>query len=192
MWVNPNDGNRMVLSSDQGTVVSVDGGKSWSTWYNQPTAQIYHISADNRFPYTLYGAQQDSGGVAATTWSHNGLLDFRNWYPSCLAGESMTVVPDPKDGNFLLAAVRKRCDQNLNVMASLGGTLPAADPSDPERKTCPCRRFFRRPTKRSITGNQFVFRTRDRGRTWEKISPGPGARASGGAEDARPGYRKGY
>ena len=60
MWVNPNDGNRMVLSSDQGTVVSVDGGKSWSTWYNQPTAEIYHVAADNRFPYWLYGAQQDS------------------------------------------------------------------------------------------------------------------------------------
>jgi hypothetical protein len=51
LWINPEDGNRMVLSSDQGTVVSVDGAKTWSTWYNQPTAQIYHIAADNRFPY---------------------------------------------------------------------------------------------------------------------------------------------
>src|ERR1700723_4724152 len=68
MWVNPKDGNRMVLSSDQGTVVSVDGGRSWSTWYNQPTAEIYHLAADNRFPYWLYGAQQDSGGVTVSTW----------------------------------------------------------------------------------------------------------------------------
>src|SRR5580698_6517431 len=59
LWVSPTDGNRMVLSSDQGTVVSVDGAKTWSTWYNQPTAQIYHLAADNRFPYWLYGAQQD-------------------------------------------------------------------------------------------------------------------------------------
>ncbi len=63
IWVNPRDPNRMVLSSDQGTVVSVDGAKTWSTWYNQPTAEIYHVAADNRFPYWLYGAQQDSGGV---------------------------------------------------------------------------------------------------------------------------------
>jgi hypothetical protein len=69
LWVNPTDGNRMVLSSDQGTVVSVDGAKTWSTWYNQPTAQIYHLAADNRFPYWLYGAQQDSGAVGVRTWS---------------------------------------------------------------------------------------------------------------------------
>ncbi len=101
MWINPKDGNRMVLSSDQGTVVSVDGGKSWSTWYNQPTAQIYHVAADNRFPYWLYGAQQDSGGVGVSTWSREGVLSFRNWEPTCLAGESNTVLPDPKDGNIL-------------------------------------------------------------------------------------------
>ena len=171
MWVNPNDGHRMVLSSDQGTVVSVDGGKSWSTWYNQPTAQIYHIAADNRFPYTLYGAQQDSGGVAATTWSHEGLLNFRNWYPACLAGESMTVVPDPKDGNFLFGGGAQRCDQNLNVMASLGGQLPVADPGDPERKTWSLPEVFSPADEALYYSNQFVFRTRDRGRTWEKISP---------------------
>ncbi len=79
LWINPTDGNRMVLSSDQGTVVSVDGSKTWSTWYNQPTAQIYHLAADNRFPYWLYGAQQDSGAVGVSTWSSEGVLSFRNW-----------------------------------------------------------------------------------------------------------------
>jgi photosystem II stability/assembly factor-like uncharacterized protein len=78
LWVNPTDGNRMVLSSDQGTVVSVDGSKTWSTWYNQPTAEIYHVAADNRFPYWLYGAQQDSGAVGVSTWSREGTLSFRN------------------------------------------------------------------------------------------------------------------
>ncbi len=171
LWVNPKDGNRMVLSSDQGTVVSVDGGKTWSTWYNQPTAQIYHIAADNRFPYTLYGAQQDSGGVAATTWSHEGILNFRNWYPACLAGESMTVVPDPKDANFLFGGGAQRCDQNLNVMASLGGTLPPPDPADPDRKTWTLPEVFSPADEALYYSNQFVFRTRDRGRTWQKISP---------------------
>ena len=96
LWINPKDGNRMVLSSDQGTVVSVDGAKTWSTWYNQPTAQIYHVAADNRFPYWLYGAQQDSGGVGVSTLSREGVLSFRNWEPTCEAGESATVVPDPE------------------------------------------------------------------------------------------------
>ncbi len=76
LWINPKDGNRMVLSSDQGTVVSVDGAKTWSTWYNQPTAQIYHVAADNRFPYWLYGAQQDSGGVGVSTLSREGVLSI--------------------------------------------------------------------------------------------------------------------
>jgi hypothetical protein len=110
LWINPKDGNRMVLSRDQGTVVSVDGAKSWSSWYNQPTAQIYHVAADNRFPYWLYGAQQDSGGVGVSTWSRMGTLSFRNWEPTCLAGESNTVVPDPKDGNLLYGNGDQRCD----------------------------------------------------------------------------------
>jgi photosystem II stability/assembly factor-like uncharacterized protein len=66
IWVNPKDPKRMVLSSDQGTVVSLDGAKSWSSWYNQPTAEVYHVAADNRFPYWLYGPQQDSGGVGVS------------------------------------------------------------------------------------------------------------------------------
>jgi photosystem II stability/assembly factor-like uncharacterized protein len=135
LWVNPKDPNRMVLSSDQGTVVSVDFGKSWSTWYNQPTAEIYHVAADNRFPYWLYGAQQDSGAVGVSTWSRQGVLNFRNWEPTCLAGESATVVPDPKDGKILYGSGAGRCDQALNVPASLGGQLPPPDPNDPDRKT---------------------------------------------------------
>jgi len=177
IWINPKDGNRMVLSSDQGTVVSVDGAKSWSTWYNQPTAQIYHVAADNRFPYWLYGAQQDSGGVGVATWSRMGVLSFRDWEPTCLAGESNTVVPDPKDGNILFGGGAGRggeggrCDQHLNIAASFGGELPAADPNDPNRKTWTLPEVFSQADEALYYSNQFVFRTRDRGRTWEKISP---------------------
>jgi photosystem II stability/assembly factor-like uncharacterized protein len=171
IWVNPKDHNRMVLSSDQGTVVSVDYAKTWSTWYNQPTAEIYHVAADNRFPYWLYGAQQDSGGVGVSTWSRMGVLSFRNWEPTCLAGESATVVPDPKDGNILFGGGAGRCDQNLNVPASLGGPLPAADPDDPNRKTWTLPEVFSEADEALYYANQFIYRTRDRGKTWEKISP---------------------
>jgi photosystem II stability/assembly factor-like uncharacterized protein len=171
MWINPKDGNRMVLSSDQGTVVSVDGSKSWSTWYNQPTAQIYHVAADNRFPYWLYGAQQDSGGVGVSTWSRMGTLSFRNWEPTCLAGESNTVVPDPKDGNILYGSGDGRCDQALNVAVPLGGELPPPDPNDPNRKTWTLPQVFSLADEALYYSNQFVFRSRDRGKSWEKISP---------------------
>jgi photosystem II stability/assembly factor-like uncharacterized protein len=171
MWVNPKDGNRMVLSSDQGTVVSVDGGKSWSTWYNQPTAEIYHVAADNRFPYWLYGAQQDSGGVGVSTWSREGVLSFRNWEPTCLAGESNTVLPDPKDGNILYGSGNGRCDQNLNLSLPGSGALPAQDPDDLNRKTWTLPQVFSTADEALYYANQFVMRSRDRGKTWEKISP---------------------
>ncbi len=171
MWVNPKDGNRMVLSSDQGTVVSVDGGKSWSTWYNQPTAEIYHVAADNRFPYWLYGAQQDSGGVGVSTWSREGVLSFRNWEPTCLAGESNTVLPDPKDGNILYGSGNGKCDQNLNIALPGMGTLPKEDPDDLNRKTWTLPQVFSLADEALYYSNQFVMRSRDRGKTWEKISP---------------------
>ncbi len=171
LWVNPKDGNRMVLSSDQGTVVSVDGGKSWSTWYNQPTAEIYHLAADNRFPYWLYGAQQDSGGVGVSTWSRMGVLSFRNWEPTCLAGESSTVIPDPKDGDILYGDGDQRCDQALNLPVPSGGELPPADPNDPNRKTWTLPQVFSSADEALYYSNQFVMRSRDRGKTWEKISP---------------------
>jgi photosystem II stability/assembly factor-like uncharacterized protein len=173
MWINPRDGNRMVLSTDQGTVVSVDGAQTWSTWYNQPTAQIYHVAASNDFPYHLYGAQQDSGGVGVSTWSPFGVLSFRDWEPTCLAGESDTVVPDPdpKFARVLYGSGAGRCDQSLNVALPLGGDLPAPDPTDPNRKTWTLPEVFSLADQALYYSNQFVFRTRDRGKTWQKISP---------------------
>ena len=173
MWINPRDGNRLVLSTDQGTVVSVDGAQTWSTWYNQPTAQVYHVAASNDWPYHLYGAQQDSGAVGVDTWSPFGLLDFRDWEPLCLAGESDTVVPDPdpKRARVLYGGGAESCDQSLNVILQPGGELPPPDPGDPNRKTWTLPEVFSPADQALYYSNQFVFRTRDRGKTWQKISP---------------------
>lgn len=170
LWINPHDRNRMVLSSDQGTVVSVDGSKTWSTWYNQPTAEIYRVAATNSFPYWLYGAQQDSGAVGVATWSKWGVLDYRSWEPLCQAGESDTVVPDPKHPEMLYGGGSGRCNQALNVQEPLGG-LPPADPKDPNRKTWTLPEIFSPVDDALYYSNQFVFRTRDEGKTWVKISP---------------------
>jgi photosystem II stability/assembly factor-like uncharacterized protein len=173
MWINPRDGNRIVLSTDQGAVVSVDGAQTWSTWYNQPTAQIYHVAASTGFPYWLYGAQQDSGGVGVATWSRFGVLSFRDWEPTCLAGESDTVVPDPdpKFSRVLYGGGAGRCDQSLNVAVPLGGDLPSPDTTNPNRKTWTLPEVFSPADQALYYSNQFVFRTRDRGKTWQKISP---------------------
>ena len=80
LWLDPDDAARMIVASDQGTIVSVDGGKTWTSWFNQPTAQFYHVATDNQFPYYVYGAQQDSGTVATTSRSDYGSITYRDWY----------------------------------------------------------------------------------------------------------------
>jgi len=100
-----------------------------------------------------------------------GTIDFRNWEPTCLAGESATVVPDPKDGNLLYGNGDQRCNQALNLPAPAGGHLPPQDPADPDRRTWTLPQVFSEADEALYYSNQFVFRTRDRGKSWEKISP---------------------
>ena len=153
-------------------MVSVDGGKSWSTWYNQPTAQIYHVAADNRFPYWLYGAQQDSGGVGVSTWSREGVLSFRNWEPTCLAGESNTVVPDPEGRQHSLWRRRRPLRSVLSISPRRSAaSCPRPIPTIPTARPGRCPQVFSPADEALYYSNQFVFRSRDRGKTWEKISP---------------------
>ena len=127
LWIYPDDGQRMILSSDQGTVVSVDGGLVWSSWYNQPTAQIYHIVADNQDPYWVYGAQQDSGAVKAVSRGIYGSISYmRDWAPICAGGESGYVAVDPSDlkyslrrNSFRLRSARQR---GHNITPMLGSS----------------------------------------------------------------------
>src|SRR5207244_563046 len=79
IWINRANGQIIALSSDQGAVISVNGGASWSSWYNQPTGQFYHVTTDNRFPYWVYGAQQESGSAATASRSDYGEITFRDW-----------------------------------------------------------------------------------------------------------------
>lgn len=171
LWVNPRDPNRMALSSDQGTVISVDDGRTWSTWYNQPTAEIYQVSADNRWPWWVYGPQQDSGAVGVETWSNRGTITFRNWLPICTGGESGMVVPLPADGNVLFGENGQRCNQKLNIVNSFG-EIPKPGPGQPVyRKTWTLPLVFSKADQSLYYANQYVFRTRDQGRTWTRISP---------------------
>ena len=89
----------MILGSDQGTTVSVDAGETWGSWYNQPTAQLYHVITDNQWPYHVYGSQQDSGTAMLPSRTNHGMIDARDWY-SVGGAESGYIAVDPKDPNI--------------------------------------------------------------------------------------------
>ncbi|MBV9083947.1 MAG: hypothetical protein JOZ62_14815, partial [Acidobacteriaceae bacterium] len=99
IWIDPKNSLRMVLGTDQGTTISLDGGATWSTWYNQPTAQLYHAVTDNEFPYHVYGAQQDSGTAVVPSRTDHGHIDNRDFF-SVGGSESGYIAPDPRDPNI--------------------------------------------------------------------------------------------
>ena len=82
IWINPDNTNIMLIASDQGAIITVNGGETFSSWYNQPTAQFYHVSADNDFPYNVYSGQQESGSVGIASRGNDGQITFREWHPS--------------------------------------------------------------------------------------------------------------
>ncbi len=169
LWIDPSDSRRMITATDQGAVVSVDGAKTWSSWYNQPTAQFYHVATDNRFPYWIYGAQQDTGAAATPSRTDYGTILLRDWKQIAGGGENGYIAPDPTDPNILYGGEVDRFDlttlqeQNVNPTLAYPGdyrgewTLPLAiSPRDP---------------KRIYFANQFLFKTTDAGQHWEKASP---------------------
>jgi hypothetical protein len=93
-WINPNDPNIVLLVADQGAVVTLNGGASWSAWYNQSTAQLYHVAADNAFPYRLCSGQQESGSACVASRGNYGVISDRDWLP---VGRRRIryVAPDP-------------------------------------------------------------------------------------------------
>jgi photosystem II stability/assembly factor-like uncharacterized protein len=179
MWINPKHPDHMIVASDQGTSVSVNGGRNWSDWYNQPTGQFYHVAADNRFPYWVYSGQQDSGTAGVASRSDYGILSFRDWHP--VGGDERDYdVPDPQDPQIVYGS-------------GLGGRLSRWDARSGEVQNIspwPVSSYGRRPTDYKyrytwITpiavsakapfplyqGAQVLFRSTDKGQTWTTISP---------------------
>lgn len=170
MWIDPKSPERRILGVDQGAVVSVDGGRTWSSWYNQPTAQLYHVITDNRFPYWVYGSQQDSGaaGVPSRTNTHDGinLTEFRE---ITAGGESDNVAPDPKDPEVIFGGRVDRLDTRTGQTRSVTPTL--AHP-DLYRVTWTLPLVFSpRDPKVLYFSHQRLFRTDDGGEHWTVISP---------------------
>jgi len=179
LWIDPTDPRRMINGNDGGATVSVDGGKTWSTQYNQPTAQFYHVAADNQFLYYVYGAQQDNSTVAIASRADDGYIGRQNWY-EVGGGESGYVVPDPRDANIVYAGsgegVLTRWDKQTQQAQDI--TLWPLDYSGHGVKDMKYRMGWTEPVVISphnpdviYTGAQMVFKTTDRGMSWNAISP---------------------
>src|SRR5205085_1677145 len=110
IWVNPENPKIILLGSDQGAIVSVNGGETWSSWYNQSTAQLYHVTADNGFPYRLYSGQQESGSVGIASRGNDGAITFRDWRPVA-AEEYGYIVADPLDPDIIYGGKLTRFDR---------------------------------------------------------------------------------
>ena len=126
IWINPNNPDVILLGSDQGAIVTVNGGATWSSWYNQSTAQFYHVSADNAFPYRLYSGQQESGSVGITSRGNDGEITFRDWQPVA-AEEYGYVVADPLDPDIIIGGKLTRFDRRTGQAQ---GILPVPVQTD--------------------------------------------------------------
>jgi photosystem II stability/assembly factor-like uncharacterized protein len=168
IWINPDNPDVILLGSDQGAIVTVNGGKSWSSWYNQPTAQLYHVSADNSFPYRLYSGQQESGSVGIKSRGDEGEITFRDWRPVA-AEEYGYVVADPLDPDIIIGGKLTRFDRRTGQAQNI---LPVPVPTEDFRmlRTEPVVFSPLDPHLLFFSGNT-LWQTRDRGDHWEKISP---------------------
>jgi photosystem II stability/assembly factor-like uncharacterized protein len=179
LWVDPKSSSRMILGTDQGTTISLNRGKTWSSWYNQPTAQMYHVTTDDQFPYTVYGAQQDSGGAAVLSRTDHLQITPRDWSPAS-GSESGYFAVDPKDPNIIYVSgsygTVSRWDKKRSLSQDIspwpvpvfGSEIAARKYRDPW--TPPL--AFSPVDKTSLyLGNQYVLKTTDGGLHWTQISP---------------------
>lgn len=175
LWIDPENPQRMISGVDQGTIVTLNGGQTWSTWYNQPTAQFYHVAVDNQFPYWVYGAQQDSGSAAVISRSDYGQITFREWHPIG-ADESGYILPDPVNPQIVyggstgrdLSRFDTRTGQSQNVSpapAEIGNSITHRYPWTSAIA------ISSQPPHALYHSSQFLFRSADGGQSWKMISP---------------------
>jgi len=197
LWIDPDESRRMILSSDQGTIVTRNGGETWSSWFNQPTGQFYHVITDNQFPYWVYGAQQDSNAVATPSRSRHRSLNFHDWRPIDAGDENGYIAPDPLNPGVVFGGFVARQDLSDEQLQQMPPTL--AHPGE-YRSTWTLPLVFS-PIDPHVLyfGSQVLFRTADGGNSWQVISPDltrqdPGVPANldaATAADAPKGKRRG-
>ncbi|HXD47205.1 MAG TPA: hypothetical protein VN600_00435, partial [Gemmatimonadaceae bacterium] len=186
-WVSPDDSNTVIVASDQGTVITRNARAedprevTWSSWLNQPTAQLYHISVDYRFPYWVTGAQQDSGAVAVCSRGKFGEISMRDWEPIGAGGESGYTAGDPLHPGIIFGGSGQRYDLALNQ--PMPGTA-APRTADCARTDWTQPLVFSPADPRALYySNQYLFKSTDGAKSWSQISndltrPDPGVPAT--------------
>ncbi|MEP6692565.1 MAG: glycoside hydrolase [Gemmatimonadaceae bacterium] len=172
-WINPIDPNIVLAVSDQGGVVSANRGASWSNWYNQPTAAMYHVSTDDAFPYRVCGGQQDSGSACVDSRSMDGQITFHDWHPVNIQ-EYGIAAADPKDPDMVFGSQRN----NVSLYNRKTGQTSLVGPAAEARGTSYGRNVRTMPIAWSPVDHHTLFYTSnvvwksvDRGQSWARISP---------------------
>ncbi|MBV8148184.1 MAG: hypothetical protein JO092_03745, partial [Candidatus Eremiobacteraeota bacterium] len=169
-WIDPADSNRIILGSDQGVIVSVNYGQTWSSWYNQPTGQFYHVITDDAFPYFVYGAQQDSGADMEPNATKYLTLSQQDFRPIDVGGENGYLAPDPRHPGLVYGGVVTREIPVTGWEQNIDPTLD--EPQTVWRNTWTLPLAFSPADRRSLYfGHQEIFRSRDGGERWNVISP---------------------
>jgi photosystem II stability/assembly factor-like uncharacterized protein len=168
IWINPENPDIILLAADQGAIITVNGGATWSSWYNQPTAQFYHVITDNQFPYWVYGGQQESGSVGTSSRGDNGVITFREWR-TVGAEEYGYVAPDPLNPDFIYGGKITRFDKRTGQVQNVA---PEIMRSGKYRflRTAPVL-FSPKDPHVLYLGAQVVLKTTNGGNSWEVISP---------------------
>lgn len=168
-WINPDNPDIILAAADQGAVITVNGGETWSSWYNQPTAQFYHVSTDNAFPYRVCGGQQESGSACVQSRSDDGRITFREWHPVGVE-EYGYVAPDPLDPDIVYGGKVSRYDRKTGEVIAVG---PRAAPGDPYRvvRTQPVLFSPIDPRTLYFASNRLWKTTSGGLRGWTAISP---------------------
>ena len=171
LWINPRNPRILLLVSDQGAVVSVNGGESWSSWYNQPTAQLYHVAATNSFPYMVCAGQQESGSVCTSSRGNDGEITFREWHPVGII-EYGYAAPDPLHPDIVYGAGRTEVSRYDMVTGQVQNVTPLPMHKKDFRgdRTEPILFSPVDPHTLYYAANH-LFKTTDYGHTWQIISP---------------------
>jgi photosystem II stability/assembly factor-like uncharacterized protein len=171
LWINPNDGNIILIVSDQGAIITVNGGVSWSSWYNQPTAQLYHvITTTNTFPYRVCAGQQESGSVCISSRGNDGAIGFREWHPVGVI-EYGYVAPDPLDPDIIYGAGRSEVSKFHWSTGQVQNVTPIPL-SNPKYRTDRTEPLIFSPVDPHILyfASNVLFKTIDGGNSWQAIS----------------------
>ncbi len=173
IWINPNNSDIILAVADQGAVVSANRGESWSNWYTQPTAAMYHVTADYAFPYRLCGGQQDSGSACVDSRSDDGEITFHDWHPVNIQ-EYGIAAPDPRNPDLVYGSARN----GVSLYNRKTGQSTQVGPDQSQRGEAYGRNVRTMPLSWSpanpdvlFYASNVVWKSIDRAQSWTRISP---------------------